>query len=153
MGEKSADKSTVDAVLSKVLEQERSIMRIYNSSLSQIDDKNIKELLTAFKEDHKLIIEKIKARMRSFGIDPKTKLGLLEGLDSLVMNCASFIGLDPNDNSVVNKIYKSEAHVIQKIKEVEIEGLDTVTQHLIERIITINNNNLKQLKDLLNNTK
>jgi hypothetical protein len=146
MSEKISNKSVVSSVLNQVLAGERMAIRSYNSSLTKVADEELQKFLTAFQSDHKLIIEKIKARMRSLGIDPKNSLGLVEGLDRIVMEVASLVGINSEDDDIIEKIYNNEAKALQKIKGDE---LDSISQKLIERIKVINTNNLNQLKDLL----
>ena len=144
------DKLTAASALQKVLEGEELSIRAYNSSLEQIDNEDVKKLLSAFQDDHKLIIERIKSRMRSLGQDPKSNLGVVELIDQAMMEVAGLVGLGPTDKDVLEKIYNNEARGLQKIQNVKTSTLDAQSQKLIERIKTINVNNLGQLKDLLN---
>ena len=145
------DKTKVASALHQVLTGERLAIRAYNSSLNQINDQKTKKLLTAFHDDHKLIIERIKSRMRSLAIDPKNKLGVVEMIDRAMMEVAGLVGLEPQDKEIIEKIYNNEAKGLQKIEAVNINPLDATSQKLIKRIKTINSNNLEQLKDLLSN--
>jgi hypothetical protein len=149
MSEKISNKSVVSSVLNQVLAGERMAIRSYNSSLTKVADEDLQKFLTAFQSDHKLIIEKIKARMRSLGIDPKNSLGLVEGLDRIVMEVASLVGINSEDDDIIEKIYNNEAKALQKITGIKTDELDSISQKLIERIKVINTNNLNQLKDLL----
>ncbi|MBM7555936.1 ferritin-like domain-containing protein [Halanaerobacter jeridensis] len=137
------------SVLHKVLEGERLAIRAYNSSLHKIDDESIQKLLAAFQDDHKLIIERLKSRMRSLNIEPKNKFGVLELIDKAMMEVSSIVGLSSKDKDIIEKIYNNEAKGLQKIKNVEVSALDAQSQKLIKRIKTINTNNLEQLRDLL----
>ncbi|MFO7819256.1 MAG: DUF2383 domain-containing protein [Halanaerobacter sp.] len=144
------DKLAAVSALQKVLEGEELSIRAYNSSLEQIDNQDVKKLLSAFQDDHKLIIERIKSRMRSLGQEPKNNLGVAKLIDQAMIEVAGLFGLGPSDKEVLEKIYNNEARGLQKIQNVKTCGLDVQSQKLIERIKTINVNNLGQLKDLLN---
>lgn len=149
MSKQRKDKEAAASALHKVLDGERLSIRAYNSSLHQISDEQTQKLLSAFKDDHKLIIERLKSRMRSLNIEPKSKLGVLELIDKAMMEVANVVGLGPKDKEIIEKIYNNEARGLQKIKSVEVSPLDSQSQKLINRIKTINTNNLDQLKDLL----
>lgn len=136
--------------LHKVLGGERLAIQSYNSSLDQMDDKKVKQLLTAFHDDHKLIIERIKSRLRSLGAEPKAKMRMTALIDKVMMKVAGLIGFGPNDKEIIEKIYNNEAKCLQKIKRVKTSELESQSQKLIDRIKTINSNNIAQIKDLLN---
>ena len=151
MSQTQEEKSKTASALHQVLAGERLAIRAYNSSLNQVDDKKMKKLLTAFYDDHKLIIERIKSRIRSLGIEPKNKLGVVELIDRAMMEVSGLLGLEPKDQEIIEKIYNNEAKKIKKIEQVETNFLDSTSQKLIKRIKTINTNNMDQLKDLLSN--
>lgn len=149
MSKNEEKKTTVASALHQVLTGERIAIRAYNSSLNQVNDEKIKKLLTAFHDDHKLIIERIKSRMRSLDIDPKNTLGVVEVIDRAMMEVAGLVGLEPQDKEIIEKIYNNEAKGLQKIEAVDSKPLDATSKKLLKRIKTINSNNLEQLKDLL----
>ena len=150
MAKKITDHLDEEAVLNKILAEERVTIRVYNSSVDYISDIQIQKLLSAFQGDHKLIIERIKSRMRSLGINPKTNLGILESIDRAMLEISTLVGFGPSDSDIIEKIYNIEARNLQEIKKMKTDSLESVSQKFIKRIITINNNNLQQLKDLVN---
>ena len=150
MSKKTNDHLDMGTVLNKILAEERVTIRIYNSTVDYISDRQVKRLLSAFQGDHKLIIERIKSRMRSLGIKPKANLGILESIDRAMLEISSLVGFAPSDSDLIEKIYNTEARNLQEIKNLKIDSLNSVSQKLVKRIITINDNNLKQLKDLVN---